>query len=93
MVRYSNNFLQVCKQFQALANPDAEEDVTVLRENMGILQHHDAVSGTAKQEVTFDYAQRLDEGLKACENVTAFQLFLETLAQFHRKSNSFAGHF
>ena len=29
--------------------PGPEGDVTVLREEMGVLQHHDAVSGTAKQ--------------------------------------------
>ena len=29
-----------------------------LEEAMGVAQHHDAVSGTAKQHVTFDYAQR-----------------------------------
>ena len=28
-------------------------------------QHHDAVSGTAKQHVTFDYARRLAAGLAA----------------------------
>jgi len=29
---------------------------------MGVVQHHDAVSGTEKQEVAYDYAQRLSEG-------------------------------
>jgi len=29
---------------------------------MGVAQHHDAVSGTAKQHVTFDYAKRLSHG-------------------------------
>ena len=29
---------------------------------MGEAQHHDAVSGTAKQHVTFDYAKRLSRG-------------------------------
>ena len=38
---------------------------------MGVLQHHDAVTGTAKQAVTFDYAQRLHAGFEACENVIA----------------------
>ena len=32
-------------------------------EAMGIAQHHDAVSGTEKQEVAFDYAMRLSEGI------------------------------
>jgi hypothetical protein len=30
---------------------------------MGIVQHHDAVTGTEKQEVAFDYAQRLADGI------------------------------
>ena len=30
---------------------------------MGVAQHHDAVSGTEKQEVAFDYAQRLSDGI------------------------------
>ncbi len=30
---------------------------------MGVAQHHDAVSGTEKQEVVFDYAQRLSVGI------------------------------
>ena len=34
---------------------------------MGVAQHHDAVSGTEKQEVAFDYAQRLAEGIHAAE--------------------------
>jgi hypothetical protein len=29
---------------------------------MGIAQHHDAVSGTAKQHVDFDYSKRLSIG-------------------------------
>jgi lysosomal alpha-mannosidase len=30
---------------------------------MAVLQHHDAISGTEKQEVAFDYAQRLSDGI------------------------------
>jgi lysosomal alpha-mannosidase len=30
---------------------------------MGVAQHHDAVSGTEKQAVAFDYAQRLSAGI------------------------------
>lgn len=30
---------------------------------MGIAQHHDAVSGTEKQHVANDYAQRLSQGI------------------------------
>ena len=72
MVRKGNNVLQICKQLAAVKNLNDEgtiEDLTVMREAMGVLQHHDAVSGTAKQAVTFDYAQRLHEGFLSCENV------------------------
>jgi hypothetical protein len=30
---------------------------------MGVAQHHDAVSGTEKQHVADDYAQRLAQGI------------------------------
>ena len=36
-------------------------------EAMGVAQHHDAVSGTEKQKVAFDYAQRLSQGIDAAE--------------------------
>ncbi len=32
-------------------------------EAMGLVQHHDAVSGTEKQHVANDYAQRLSDGI------------------------------
>ncbi len=30
---------------------------------MGIMQHHDAISGTEKQHVAYDYAVRLSAGI------------------------------
>lgn len=38
-----------------------------LGEAMGVAQHHDAVSGTEKQKVAFDYAQRLSRGIDAAQ--------------------------
>ncbi len=38
-----------------------------LEEAVAVAQHHDAVSGTAKQHVTFDYAVRLSRGVAAAE--------------------------
>ena len=37
----------------------------LIGEAMGTVQHHDGVSGTEKQEVAFDYAQRLSDGIHA----------------------------
>ncbi len=34
---------------------------------MGIVQHHDAVSGTERQDVANDYAQRLSDGISVAE--------------------------
>ena len=39
---------------------------------MGIVQHHDAVSGTERQDVADDYALRLSDGIAAAQ-VTIFQ--------------------
>lgn len=36
---------------------------------MGIAQHHDAVSGTEKQAVAYDYAQRLADGIDSAVDI------------------------
>lgn len=67
--RESNNFLQICKQLYALADlgPEDKVNLNVLREAMGVMQHHDAITGTEKQHVAEDYARLLTIGLKECE--------------------------
>ena len=66
MIRYGNNILQVCKQMGAAMkdNQDADSKVMTMRRAMGVMQHHDAVTGTAKQAVTFDYEERLYNGME-----------------------------
>ena len=60
-VRYASGYLQVARQIEAFTG--ANGSVTqVLWEAQGVAQHHDGVSGTAKQAVTFDYAQRISVG-------------------------------
>ncbi|KAF7271106.1 hypothetical protein GWI33_015990 [Rhynchophorus ferrugineus] len=70
--RYGNNFLQVCKQLYALADlgPEDRVDLNSMREAMGVMQHHDAVTGTEKQHVASDYARRLQRGIANCEIIT-----------------------
>lgn len=50
------------------------EKLTVQREAQGILQHHDAVSGTEKQAVAEDYARILQIGVAATEEVISTAL-------------------
>ncbi|XP_063787232.1 lysosomal alpha-mannosidase [Pseudophryne corroboree] len=73
--RLSNNFLQVCNQLEALTGPAATQgpygssSSLMLRRAMGVAQHHDAVTGTAKQHVNDDYTLRLYNGWEACQVV------------------------
>jgi len=45
------------------------EKVEILERAFAVAQHHDAVSGTERQHVAADYAQRLYEGRTACTEV------------------------
>lgn len=74
--REGNNYLQVCKQLYALTDlgPEDRVDLNALREAMGIMQHHDAITGTEKQHVADDYARILTEGFNECEFITATAL-------------------
>ncbi|XP_069351428.1 lysosomal alpha-mannosidase isoform X2 [Eulemur rufifrons] len=71
--RLSYNFLQVCNQLEALAGPAANVgpygsgNSAPLNEAMAVLQHHDAVSGTSRQHVAYDYARQLAAGWRPCE--------------------------
>jgi lysosomal alpha-mannosidase len=78
-VRQMNNRLQVAQQLAILSGTEnvAEERIDALRRTMGVLQHHDAVSGTEKQAVAYDYAQRLSiasNGLQSSLSVAINQL-------------------
>lgn len=69
MERVGNQYLQVCKQLTAAAKvPEKFFDghLKVLKMAMGVMQHHDAVTGTEKQHVADDYSRRLDLAMSAC---------------------------
>ncbi|CAF3921346.1 unnamed protein product [Adineta steineri] len=67
--RHSNNILQATRQLNALSQINLRNDIFYLSEAMGIVQHHDAISGTEKQNVADDYAQRLSEGIDKAADV------------------------
>ncbi|XP_058064993.1 lysosomal alpha-mannosidase-like, partial [Anopheles bellator] len=67
--REGNHFLQVCKQLSAIAPTKEdffEDHLTSLREVMGVMQHHDAITGTEKQHVADDYNRMLYVAFEAC---------------------------
>jgi len=49
---------------------------------MGIAQHHDAVTGTEKQEVAFDYAQRLADGIDKAQVCIIQEYFTRQNTEF-----------
>lgn len=67
--RTGNHFLQVCKQLSATAKVQEahfEPHLTMLRRAMGVMQHHDAITGTEKQHVASDYERMLHKAILAC---------------------------
>eukprot|EP01135_Chromosphaera_perkinsii_P009684 Nk52_evm10s1837 gene=Nk52_evmTU10s1837 len=57
-------------QYQLLhhkLSPYGYEEITRLGEEIGIVQHHDAVSGTARERVVEDYEEHLNEAIAAME--------------------------
>lgn len=67
--RVGNHFLQVCKQLSAAAKVQEnhfEPHLNMLRRAMGVMQHHDSVTGTEKQHVASDYCRILHQAISAC---------------------------
>jgi lysosomal alpha-mannosidase len=68
--RTGNNILQSVKQLTAFAkmkSKDYGESIADLRGAMGVMQHHDGITGTEKQAVSNDYAQMLHQAIKEAE--------------------------
>nr|XP_049695653.1 lysosomal alpha-mannosidase isoform X2 [Helicoverpa armigera]XP_049695654.1 lysosomal alpha-mannosidase isoform X3 [Helicoverpa armigera]XP_049695656.1 lysosomal alpha-mannosidase isoform X5 [Helicoverpa armigera]XP_049695657.1 lysosomal alpha-mannosidase isoform X2 [Helicoverpa armigera] len=63
--REGNSYLQMVKQLQVLANLEKHNEFVLneLRSAMGVMQHHDAITGTEKQHVTHDYERLLNQAI------------------------------
>lgn len=67
--RIGNHFLQICKQLSSFAIKHKDEFIPHLNElrgAMGVMQHHDAITGTEKQKVAQDYARMMSKGIDTC---------------------------
>ncbi|XP_064486663.1 lysosomal alpha-mannosidase-like [Ornithodoros turicata] len=67
MVRYSNGFLQACKQLSVAAGGRYAAQVRTLKEAVATLQHHDGITGTCTDTVAQDYMSILMNGIQECE--------------------------
>lgn len=74
-IRETSAFLQVARQMSVLGSMRAavkNQNLRKLSEAMAVAQHHDAVAGTSKQHVAFDYAARLAGGrTEALQGISA----------------------
>lgn len=89
--RVGNQFLQVCKQLSATAKvPESyfEGHLSMLRRAMGVMQHHDAVTGTEKQHVANDYSRKLHLAMAACASNTKSALNQFATGKLPKKLNS-----
>ncbi|XP_033643770.1 lysosomal alpha-mannosidase-like [Asterias rubens] len=72
-VRETNTLLQICKQLEVwgsvLPGLKLQTNSDYLKKAEAVAQHHDAVSGTSKQHVADDYAERLYIGRTQCKSL------------------------
>ncbi|XP_078036305.1 lysosomal alpha-mannosidase II isoform X1 [Augochlora pura] len=69
--RMGNNLLQINKQLSVLINNTENAPLEHFREAMGIMQHHDAVTGTEKQAVANDYSRILYKNMVKGADIVA----------------------
>ncbi|CAG2101230.1 unnamed protein product [Medioppia subpectinata] len=70
--RLANNILQAGKQLSVLARLDPSKTTAYLdeaRNEVAILTHHDAITGTSPQATAVDYSSRLQSGYVAAKQV------------------------
>ena len=80
-VRELSNRLQAARQLEVFSGGDGS-GTRALWEAMGVVQHHDAVSGTERQHVAYNYAFLLAKGA-----VSSDQLIAQSLANLSTASS------
>ncbi|KAM9956542.1 hypothetical protein ACTFIR_003260 [Dictyostelium discoideum] len=93
-VRQNNALLHVVEQMLVTSSnlmPSSKseqlvDDIVIMREVMGIAQHHDAIAGTEQQHVADDYAERLSIG--NCASLETINTVVGTLLTANGNSKS-----
>ncbi len=65
LILFFSAFLQLARQVHVFFGngTDGLKEIYELEKAMGIVQHHDGVSGTSKQHVAYDYAKKVQFGI------------------------------
>ncbi|XP_063392346.1 lysosomal alpha-mannosidase-like [Cydia fagiglandana] len=66
LTRKTHIFLQIAKQLTVLARMGDSYELHLLRHALGIMMHHDAITGTSQQHVANDFVKMLTEAFVAC---------------------------
>jgi hypothetical protein len=78
--RVASSFLLAARQIESMPTHTAaikgseEQPLHELDDALGVVQHHDAVSGTAKQHVADDYSKRVQAGMNTASEYVAMKL-------------------
>ncbi|XP_059099516.1 lysosomal alpha-mannosidase-like [Tigriopus californicus] len=76
--RQASGLLQSAQQFVALSQNSLDQgQMRALKREVGVAQHHDAITGTAKQLVDSDYHTRLSNAEHGAQNIMGRELFME----------------
>ncbi|TKY55925.1 Alpha-mannosidase protein [Spatholobus suberectus] len=93
-VRMLSGYYLAARQLEFLVGKKSTKYHTLdLGDALGIAQHHDAVSGTAKQHTTNDYAKRLAFGASKAEAVVSSSLACLTSKQSSDQCSTLASTF
>ncbi|KAH9502481.1 Lysosomal alpha-mannosidase, partial [Bulinus truncatus] len=67
-IKHAGQILQSCKQLSIFTDlSDSYDEVNALRDALGVMQHHDAVTGTQRHHVLLDYNRILSEATDVCQ--------------------------
>eukprot|EP00039_Didymoeca_costata_P021504 m.344721 g.344721 ORF g.344721 m.344721 type:complete len:1047 (-) comp25011_c0_seq1:126-3266(-) len=66
-VRVVSSLQVAMRQIGTISGTAGIPELAAMEESLGLVQHHDAITGTSKTHVSFDYAARLARGVASSE--------------------------